>query len=56
MELTIRGIVLSKYATISDFANAIGWQRTKAARIVNQKQDPTKKDMEKMISALGIPR
>ena len=55
MDLTIRGAVFSKYNSLSDFAEAIGWQRNKASRIVNQKQEPTKKDMEEMISLLNIP-
>ena len=55
MEMTIRGVVFSKFDTISDFASAIGWQRNKAARIINAKQDPSKKDMEEMIQTLNIP-
>lgn len=55
MELTIRGLVFSKFNSISEFANAIGWQRNKAARIINKKQEPSKKDMEDMITVLEIP-
>ena len=55
MELTIRGLVFSKFSSISEFANAIGWQRNKAARIINKKQEPSKKDMEDMITVLEIP-
>lgn len=55
MELTIRGLVFSKFNSIGDFAAAIGWQRNKASRIVNRKQEPSKKDMEDMIVTLEIP-
>ena len=54
MELTIRGLVISKFNSIGDFAAAIGWQRNKASRIVNGKQEPSKKDMEDMIVTLEI--
>ncbi len=56
LELTIRGLVFSKYNSISEFADAMGWQRNKASRIVNRKQDPSKKDMEDMIAVLEIPK
>lgn len=54
MEMTLRGAVFTKYRTISDFANAIGWERGKASRIINGQQQPSKGDMEQMISLLGI--
>ena len=54
MELTLRGVVLSHYRNISQFAKAIGWERGKASRIVNGQQQPSKVDMEKMIDLLGI--
>jgi len=56
VELTIRGLVFSKFNSIGDFATAIGWQRNKASRIVNMKQEPSKKDMEDMIATLDIPK
>lgn len=54
MELSLRGLVLSKYRSISQFADAIGWERGKASRIVNGRQQPSKADMESMIVLLGI--
>ena len=54
MELSLRGLVLSKYKSISQFADAIGWERGKASRIVNGRQQPSKSDMESMIVLLGI--
>ena len=55
MELTIRGLVFSKFNSIGEFATAIGWQRNKASRIVNKKQAPSKKDLADMIATLEIP-
>lgn len=56
MELNLRGLILSKYRTISEFAQAIGWERGKASRIVNETQQPTKADMEQMIDLLHIEK
>ena len=55
MDLTLRGIVFDKYRTIGDFADAMGWSRNKASGIVNGKRQPSKADMESMISVLCIP-
>ena len=54
MENTLRGVVLSKYPNISCFANALGWDRKKASRIVNRQQLPSAKDMEQMSAKLDI--
>lgn len=50
----IRGIVLSKYASITAFASAMNWDRKKASRIVNMKQKPNATDMERMADRLEI--
>lgn len=49
-----RGLVLSKYKSISEFAQAVGWSRNKASRIVNGIQEPDANDMEIMAKALDI--
>ena len=54
MNVTLRGLVFDRFHTVSEFASAIGWDRNKAARIVNGKQEPSKKDMETLISFFGI--
>lgn len=41
----IRGLVFSKYKTIREFSNAIGWQRNKSSRILNGIQEPDSGDM-----------
>ena len=54
MENTLRGAVLAKFPNISSFANALGWDRKKASRIVNRQQLPTAKDMDQMTDCLGV--
>ena len=54
MENSLRGAVLSKYPNISAFANAIGWDRKKASRIVNRQQLPSANDMIEMADYLDI--
>lgn len=54
MNITLRGLVFGRFRTIADFADAIGWDRNKAARIVNGKQEPSKKDMDALIVFFGI--
>lgn len=50
----LRGAVLSKYRTITDFADAAKWDRKKASRIVNRVQQPSVNDMYKMSDLLDI--
>ena len=49
-----RGIVFSKFKNITEFAVSAGWTRNKASRIVNGKQEPDARDMEKMAEILEI--
>lgn len=51
--ITLRGLVLSKYKTIGDFAKAIGWQRNKASRIVNGKQYPNTEEIQRITECLN---
>ena len=50
----LRGQVLSRFSSISDFARAMNWDRKKASRIVNRVQKPTADDMEKMAELLNV--
>ena len=50
----IRGAVFTRFTSISEFADAIGWSRQKASRIVNGIQRPTAEDMEAIAECLGI--
>jgi plasmid maintenance system antidote protein VapI len=52
--INLRGAVMSKYKTIGEFANEIGWNRNKASRIVNGVQDPDIEDIQKITKVLGI--
>lgn len=52
--ITFRGLVYSKYKTIADFAQAIGWTRQKATNIVNGMQEPSLDDTDKMSKALDL--
>ena len=53
-EMTLRGKVLSRYKTVSDFAEAIGWSRNKASRIVNGVQEPDTNEMQQLAELLQI--
>lgn len=53
-QVTFRGVVYSKYKTIADFAQSIGWTRQKATNIVNGVQEPSLDDTDKMARALGL--
>ena len=50
-----RGVVYTKYKSISDFANKIGWTRQKATNIVNGVTEPSLDDVDKMAKALDRP-
>lgn len=54
MENHIRGAVFGKFKSISSFAEAIGWGRNKASRIVNGIQHPSAEDMEQIAECLEI--
>jgi len=52
--ITFRGLVYSRFKTIADFAQAIGWTRQKATNIVNGIQEPSLDDTDKMARALDL--
>lgn len=52
--INFRGLVYSKFKTIADFAQAIGWTRQKATNIVNGQQEPSLDDTDKMAKALDL--
>ena len=54
MENNLRGAILSVFSSISAFARAIKWDRKKASRIVNKKQEPTVQDIRDIVMLLGI--
>lgn len=54
MENPIRGAVFGTFNSIASFAEAIGWNRSKASRILNGIQLPTSKDMEQISECLNV--
>ena len=52
--LNLRGCILSKYKTIGEFAKRAEWSRSKAARIINEKQFPDVEDIHKLVDMLDI--
>lgn len=52
--MNFRGLVYSRYKTIAEFAQAIGWTRQKATNIVNGVQEPSLDDTDKMAKALNM--
>lgn len=52
--ITIRGLALSKYRSISKFATAIGWTRNKASRVLNGVTIPSADDMIEISTILDI--
>lgn len=50
----LRGRIVAMYGTIDAFAKAIGWSQRKVSYIVNGKQEPTGKDIERMADILRV--
>ena len=53
--LTLKGVVLSKYGSCVKFADAMGWNRNKADRILNGKQDPSLRDIGHRVRRMSLP-
>lgn len=51
---SLRGAVLARYKSISDFASAVGWSRGKAWRIINDEQDPDADEITAITRALNL--
>lgn len=52
--INLRGLIASRFGSVSKFAKEIGWCYSKASRIVNGKQDPDASEIKDMIRVLGI--
>lgn len=50
----LRGKIVSMFGSLLKFSSAIGWSSRKVYDIVNGKQQPTAKDIEKMCNALNV--
>lgn len=53
-QVTFRGLVYSRFKTIAEFAQVIGWTRQKATNIINGAQEPSLDDVDKMAKAMGM--
>ena len=53
--IQFRGVVYSKFKSIADFSNCIGWTRQKGTNIVNGLTEPSLDDVDKMSKALDMP-
>jgi plasmid maintenance system antidote protein VapI len=53
-EMTLRGLILSRYRSIRAFANDIGWSPQKAARIISGTQTANIEQVVEMSKKLGI--
>ncbi len=55
MEDTIRGLVYGRFKSIRKFADAIGWDRTKACNIINGRREPRISEIQEMARVLETP-
>lgn len=51
----LRGLVFSQFRTISEFSEAIGWNRNKSSRILNGNQEPDSGDMCDLAELFSLP-
>jgi len=52
--ITLRGLVVSKFGTVDKFAKEMGWCKSKTYRIVNNHQEPNATEIRDMVQKLGI--
>ncbi len=52
--VNLKGAIISKFGSVSNFAKALGWSYSRARRIVCGKQEPGVSEIRLIVSALGI--
>lgn len=52
--ITLRGVVVSKYGSMSAFARRLNWSGRKTRSIVSGEQVPNAREIEEMAEALDI--
>ena len=52
--MTLRGLILAKYQSITKFAKAADWSYAKAYRIATGHQDPTISEARRIGELLGV--
>lgn len=50
----IRGAVMAKFRSVADFAEAAGWGKHKAYRVIQGLQSPNCEDIRRMCEVLNI--
>lgn len=50
----LRGRIIAKFHTITNFAKAVGWSNRKAYDVINGRQEMTTSDIETICNALEI--
>lgn len=50
----MKGLVVSKYGSISKFAKAMGWSYRRTNYIINERQEPTVSEAVRMAEAFGV--
>lgn len=53
-KVNLRGLILSKFRSVNDFAKQIGWSRNKAARIIDRIQEPSGTEMTQIAELLEL--
>lgn len=53
-KVTLRGLILTNFTSIAAFSRAVGWSRSKSARILSGMASPTLLDVSAMARVLGI--
>ncbi|MBO7670745.1 MAG: helix-turn-helix transcriptional regulator [Oscillospiraceae bacterium] len=52
--MSFRGLVYSRFRSIAELGQAIGWSRQKTTNIVNGNSEPSLSDVDKLARALGL--
>ena len=52
--ITLRGLVISRFGTLTNFAKALGWSERKVSYIISGKQEASASDIEAMAAQLSI--
>lgn len=52
--ITLRGLIISGYGSLHNFANALGWSARKVSYIVSGKQEPNASEIQAMADMLKI--
>lgn len=53
-QMNFRGVVYSRFRSIAELGQTIGWTRQKTTNIVNGIVEPSLDDVEKLSRALGL--